>query len=550
MIGTVAVVAKIANATGFDKKLDQAIDQTFSRCKDEEDDDQEDEDEDGENEIVNPWEVKGKVNYMKLIQQFGTSPIATGLIQRWERVTKTKAHVFLRRGIVFSHQDLENILNDVEACKPVYLYTGRGPSSESMHLGHLVPFMFTKYLQNALNCIVIIQMSDDEKFFFKGDGNKSSDLNHYRKLAYKNAEDIIACGFDVNKTFIFSNLEHMGGMLYFNNVLGMKSTTLNQVRGTFGLGETQDPTIVRIVKMALDKYPMTIDEKNSAIKFVKTYEDKTESSNVGQIVWPIFQGAPAYCTSFQDLFVRAIKAKLTNGNPSEKTTKALKKILGDFNKGIGSITCLVPMSIDQSPYFRGARDIAHNMNCPKPVVIHGEFLPPLESINGKMNSTTTDVKVKSTTLFLDIPPEKVVKMIKSHAYSGGGETLELHRQNGGNIKVDIPYQYLTFFLESDEELKDVAERYSNGTLTSGEIKDMASKLISDVIKNHQERKKDITFEIVQQFFNPNRDFDIGGVDDIENVINVINVIKNDYKTGIDFDRTFGCKQVRNMSQKN
>ena len=25
-----------------------------------------------------------------------------------------------------------------------YLYTGRGPSSEALHLGHLVPFMFTK----------------------------------------------------------------------------------------------------------------------------------------------------------------------------------------------------------------------------------------------------------------------------------------------------------------------------------------------------------------------------------------------------------------------
>jgi tryptophanyl-tRNA synthetase len=27
---------------------------------------------------------------------------------------------------------------------PFYLYTGRGPSSEAMHLGHLVPFIMTK----------------------------------------------------------------------------------------------------------------------------------------------------------------------------------------------------------------------------------------------------------------------------------------------------------------------------------------------------------------------------------------------------------------------
>jgi hypothetical protein len=50
-----------------------------------------------------------------------------------------------------------------EAGKPFYLYTGRGPSSESMHLGHLIPFIFTKYLQDAFGCCLVIQMTDDEK---------------------------------------------------------------------------------------------------------------------------------------------------------------------------------------------------------------------------------------------------------------------------------------------------------------------------------------------------------------------------------------------------
>ena len=36
------------------------------------------------------------------------------------------------------------ILDAIEAKKKFYLYTGRGPSSEAMHLGHLIPFIFTK----------------------------------------------------------------------------------------------------------------------------------------------------------------------------------------------------------------------------------------------------------------------------------------------------------------------------------------------------------------------------------------------------------------------
>ena len=39
------------------------------------------------------------------------------------------------------------MLANYEKGKPMYLYTGRGPSSEALHLGHLIPFMFTKYLQ-------------------------------------------------------------------------------------------------------------------------------------------------------------------------------------------------------------------------------------------------------------------------------------------------------------------------------------------------------------------------------------------------------------------
>ena len=41
----------------------------------------------------------------------------------------------------------EKILDLYEAGKKFYLYTGRGPSSDALHLGHLVPFHFTKYLQ-------------------------------------------------------------------------------------------------------------------------------------------------------------------------------------------------------------------------------------------------------------------------------------------------------------------------------------------------------------------------------------------------------------------
>lgn len=72
---------------------------------------------------INPWSVSGEVgedgkvkaiDYEKLTREFGTSLIDNALLERWERVTGTKPHRFMRRQIVFSHRDLSAILDRFE----------------------------------------------------------------------------------------------------------------------------------------------------------------------------------------------------------------------------------------------------------------------------------------------------------------------------------------------------------------------------------------------------------------------------------------------------
>jgi tryptophanyl-tRNA synthetase len=77
-------------------------------------------------------------------ERFGSSKIDADLLSRMERISGAAPHHLLRRGVFFSHRDMHTVLSDVEKEKPFYLYTGRGPSSGAMHLGHLIPFLFTK----------------------------------------------------------------------------------------------------------------------------------------------------------------------------------------------------------------------------------------------------------------------------------------------------------------------------------------------------------------------------------------------------------------------
>jgi tryptophanyl-tRNA synthetase len=507
-----------------------------------------------EESVMTPWAVKGKVNYMAQITKFGTSAIDGRLIERWERVTKTKVTHFIRRGLVFSHQDIDKLLDCVEQGIPVYLYTGRGPSSDTMHLGHMVPFKLTAYLQKALNCIVVIQMSDDEKYFYKN-GAGPIDLDTYRKYSYSNAKDIIACGFDPNKTFIFSNLEYNANDLYFNNVLLMKATNMATIKSIYGLGEILPESVLTVLRNELateeakeekQKDYQKVDELKGTLK---KFSNQT-SNNLGQCVWPAFQCGPAFCTSYRSIFCRAISVALktkTEIMPSNVIAN-LKKVYKEL-MGLGSsqtMMCCVTMCIDQSVFFRSARDNALVLCCPKPAVMHGEFLPGLKQGATKMGTTAENSE--NSTLFLNMNPKQIEKLIVQNAFSGGRDTMEEHRLYGGDIKVDICYQYLTFFMESDEELRKIAQDYTQGTLGSGALKKLTAQFVAKEIETHQKNKAAITDEMLKTFFNPDRDLDIGGCYDREDFDTTQDPYRDYDNYGINFDRTFGmqCKSKPNI----
>lgn len=75
--------------------------------------------------------------------------------------------------------------------------------------------------------------------------------------------------------------------------------------------------------------------------------------------------------------------------------------------------------------------------------------------------------------------KQVKDKINKYAFSGGQETVELHRELGGNPDVDVAYQYLNFFMDDDEELERIRVEYKAGRMLTGEIKAICIKYLQE-----------------------------------------------------------------------
>lgn len=183
--------------------------------------------------IVTPWEVSGEIDYERLTREFGTQPLTDELIKIVEKYAGT-LHPQLVRRIFFSHRDFDWILKKFEAGEKFVLYTGRGPSGD-VHLGHIVPWIFTKYLQDAFGATLYFQLTDDEKFLINPEMSPDRALS----LAYDNALDVLAVGFDPENVKFISDFKY-SRVMYNLAVQIAKHVTFSTAKAVFGFKESSN----------------------------------------------------------------------------------------------------------------------------------------------------------------------------------------------------------------------------------------------------------------------------------------------------------------------
>ena len=353
---------------------------------------------------VTPWEVKGDIDYDKLIKEFGLRPFKS-------LPTKFKDFLLFRRGIVYAHRDFDRVVDAVKKKKPFVMMTGLMPSGK-FHFGHkLLADQMIMY--QKLGAKVYVAVADIEAY-----SSRSPDLKKLREVAVKEyLTNYVALGLDLKKCdFYFQSSRSSDGKksnAYYSlaNLLA-RHITFSEFKAVYG------------------------------------------ELSPGKMMASLLQA-------------------------SDMLHPQLKEFEGK------SLPVVVPVGVDQDPHLRLARDASQRIKLfdfTQLSSTYHKFLPGLK--NSKMSSSDS-----ASYIALTDSPEEAARKVKKYAFSGGRETLEEHREKGGNPDVDVAFQMLRFGLEEDDKkLQKIHDDYKSGKLLTGDLKKYTIKKVQKFLKEHQKNR--------------------------------------------------------------
>jgi tryptophanyl-tRNA synthetase len=178
--------------------------------------------------VVTPYEVRGRIDYVRLRELFGTQELTGELLERLRQRAGGELHPLLSRGIYYSHRDLGILLDRWDAGNPFFLYSGRGPSGP-LHVSHLVPFELCRWLQHRLRVPMYVQITDDEKFWARSGLTREEAT----RWGVENLYDILALGFEPSLTRVFFDSRSIAA-LYPLAIRVARKIPYSTVKAVFG----------------------------------------------------------------------------------------------------------------------------------------------------------------------------------------------------------------------------------------------------------------------------------------------------------------------------
>ena len=155
----------------------------------------------------------------------------------------------------------------------------------------IVRWSSCRQLQDIFDVPLVIQLTDDEKFLWK-----DLSLEKANELAYENARDIIAVGFDPEKTFIFSDMDFMAWVSCF-------WITCWPLRINLQCARHLDIKVLSFYRQEPSFYRNILRvQKSVTYSQAKGVFGFTESDHIGKVGFPAIQAVPAFCSTFPFIF--------------------------------------------------------------------------------------------------------------------------------------------------------------------------------------------------------------------------------------------------------
>ncbi|MEM4575384.1 MAG: tryptophan--tRNA ligase [Archaeoglobaceae archaeon] len=405
--------------------------------------------------MITPWEVEGVVDYQKLIEEFGISPLA-------ELVDSIpNPHKLIRRGAIFGHRDYWRVIEAIKKGRNFSVMSGFMPSGE-IHFGHKMTMEEIIWHQK-IGAKAFVAIADLEAHLVRGISWEKA-----REIGMMYIKSIIALGLEKDALIYFQSKNDKVKNLAFEL---SSEVNFNEMRAIYGFsGETN-------VAKAFVSLIQSADILQPQLK---------EFGGPKPVVVPVGADQDPHLRLTRDLVSRInyfsferIENGLRVRSKRSEILSEVEKLGFDFKKYSGHYDI-----------FGNPEEIEEEIRKLEIKMGGYAFIPPSSTYHkfttglsgGKMSSS----KPESYISLLE-KPESAVKKIRN-ALTGGRATAEEQRRLGGEPWKCVVFEFFAYHLiESDEELNRIREDCICGKMLCGACKKIAEELLVNFLREHKEK---------------------------------------------------------------
>ncbi len=178
---------------------------------------------------ITPWEVKGTIDYTRLIKDFGLQPLP--IVNTLPK--EFTSFPLFRRGIIFAHRDFNRITDAIKQKKKFVMMTGLMPSGK-FHFGHKMVADQIIFYQ-SVGAKIYLTVADIEAY-----NSRIQDMKQLRETAIQEyLINYVALGLDLKKCeFYFQSKRSLDGtkasVYYTLATMLARHVTHNEMQAIYG----------------------------------------------------------------------------------------------------------------------------------------------------------------------------------------------------------------------------------------------------------------------------------------------------------------------------